>query len=133
MNNYLSQEEKQMMADLAHLLAENDMKALVRDASDVLNECQDSGETVTIVRRSVPDNFWLAFRELVRLGIARDSTRPETSDEYDQCIDVSRPVLEALLLVIVNVLQALLSKDGGYRAERRREYHRYPIGDGLEP
>lgn len=26
MNNYLSQEEKQMMADLAHLLAENDMK-----------------------------------------------------------------------------------------------------------
>jgi hypothetical protein len=132
MTKYLSDEEKQIMADLAHHLPTDNVRSFVWDSSDVLGACQEGSEAVTIVRRHVPDNFWLGFRELIKLGLAKDTSPVPLSDEYDQSVEVKRTVLEALLLLIAKLLQTLLCKNSTPDDTKVRMSRHLSLEEGLE-
>lgn len=133
MTKFLKQEEKQLMADLSHHVSAESVRSLIWDNSDILDACPEGGETVTILRRSVPDDFWLGFRQLVKLGVAKDTSSAALSDEYDQTVEVNRTVLEALLLMLVRLVEALLCKDRDEPETKPRGSRHLALGEGLEP
>ena len=133
MTNFLRQEEKQLMADLSHHVSAQSVKSLIWDNSDILDACPEGGETVSILRRSVPDDLWLGFRQLVKLGVAKDTSPAALSDEYDQTVELNRTVLEALLLMLVRLVEALLCKDREEPKAMPRGSRHHAVVEGLEP
>ena len=129
----LKQEQKQFMANLAHHVSAQSARSLVWENSEYLNSYQDDGETVTIVRRSVPDNFWLGFHELVKLGLARNTSPENISDEYDRSVTVSEKLLEVLLLLFSKLVHTLLGGDAGEDAGIRRRIRDPEPAETLEP
>lgn len=133
MTKFLRQEEKQLMADLSHHVSAQSVRSLIWDNSDILDACPEGGETVCILRRSVPDELWLGFRQLVKLGVAKDTSPAALLDEYDQTVEVNRTVLEEFLLMLVRLVEALLCKDRDEPEARPRGSRYHALAEGLEP